>query len=747
MVTVVKMMRSISLRLTGTLLAFALLMAACGTPTATPKPATIPTLTVTATPFAALDPYMGVTNLVIAPDGAVWLSFGNHNYNDPAGGGVMRSYDGQVAHFTTKDGLPHDNIQALEVASDGTVWAGGTGCTVAHFDGQTWRTVSADCQAIGGNVVDFAITPDGSVWAATGMDVARFDGQAWTRYGRHVAWLAVTPDGMLWAPGWEGTPDSDYLARYDGVDWTIVEQRPMGRLFTGPDGSLWATQGRVQQLARFDGQTWEDIPYPPSTAALEFAVAPDGVLWAVTDQGLAQYNGMTWLYVNDAPRDITRMAFAPDGTLWLGGQGRRLIRYQPSMAQSDVVLTPVPTLTPKPALVTTPSGFGPRPTATPIPQLPVTHLAITPDGAVWYSFGNFDFYPRRGGIIRLYQGQETRFMPDASVQLLKVAPDGSLWAGMGCGLARFDGQAWQSILDNCDTLRANVIDLAFTPDGAAWIATGFKLVRYAGGEWTMQSKLASFLAVAPDGALWVSGWEGTQGSQYLARFDGTNWTIVKQVSVGQLRTGPDGSLWGIEDAARLAHFDGQTWQAFSDAPFRQINGFAIAPNGVVWVATERGLLQFDGTVWLQDTSASNSITQITFAPDGSMWLGDWRGKVYPHDVTRAQFETLPIATLEPTLDPSLPTPPPLPTLEAAIGWQTYVNTRYAYSVQYPGELSIVKGPGADLPDEAFQTVNDISFGGMSKPGDPNSGVVINIVTSVLDAGGNPIVCTSDRDCL
>ncbi len=684
---------------TVTLLTFALWLAACGSPTTTSQPAATLSLTAGATPIAALDPYRNVTNLAVAPDGAVWLSFGDHNYNQPAGGGVMRFDHGQLTRFTAKDGLPHDNIQALDVAPDGSLWAGGAGCAVARFDGHMWRTVSADCQATGGNVVDFAFTPDGSVWAATGNDLARFDGQSWTRYSQHVAWLAVTPDGMLWAPGWAGAQGSNYLARFDGTNWTVIEQRSVGRLFVGSDGSLWATQGRAQHLARFNGRTWEDIPYPPSTWLVDFAVAPNAVLWAVTDQGLAQFNGTTWLYVNGAPRDLTRIAFAPNGSLWLGGRGGRLVHYQSSTAQFDIVLTPIPTITPDPVLFATPSGPVPRPTATSIPQLPVTHLAITPDGAVWYSFGNFDFHPRDGGIIQRRQGQEAHFMPDASAQLLKVAPDGSLWAGMGCGLARFDGQSWQTILGNCDTLRGNVIDLAFTPDGAAWIATGFNLARYADGEWTLHDKLVSFLAVTPDGALWVSGWEGTQGSQYVARFEGTNWTIVERVAIGQLRVGPDGSLWGIEGSARLARFDGQTWQALTDAPFSQINDFAIAPNGAVWIATERGLLQFDGNIWLQDTGASNSITQIAFAPDGSMWLGDWLGAVYPHDVARAQFETLPTATLEPTLDPSWPTPPSPPTVEATAGWQTYINMRYGYSMQYPGELSIVKGPGADLPDE------------------------------------------------
>lgn len=258
---------------------------------------------------------------------------------------------------------------------------------------------------------------------------------------------------------------------------------------------------------------------------------------------------------------------------------------------------------------------------TPLPQLPVTNLVVTPDGAVWYSFGNFDFHPRGGGIVRETQGRQTRFMPEASVQVLKVAPDGSLWAGRGCGLMRFAGQTWQTVIENCDTLHGNIIDVAFASDGAAWIATGFKLARYHNGEWTIIDRLVNSVEITPDGTVWTSGWEGTQGSQYVARLDGAQWTIVERAAVDRLLAAANSSVWGIKDDNSLVRYSGASSQSFTDLPFDQIDQLVNAPDDKVWAITDRGVARFDGAQWQLAGNWPDGITQIAFTPDGSIWVG------------------------------------------------------------------------------------------------------------------------------
>ncbi len=648
------------------------------TPRATPQPDR-PTLTPTidvgapygATPVKSPDGAMSMSRLAVAPDGAVWFSFGNYVWERPAGGGLSRYYEGQLAHFTTDDGLPGDNVQALRIAPDGSVWVGAF-CGVARYDGRQWTILNdrSACDSIGGPVIDFAFTPDGSVWVGTSAGVARYKDQQWTRYSNLSGFLVTTRNGSVWATGLDG--EGVYLARFDGSSWTKVKQPFAGSLVYDSDGSLWLTERDFDhgnsQLTHFDGQSWNTVAIPTKDW-FNVAIAPDGIPWALTLQGVARFDGAQWRYDTGIPGDFTQMAFAPDGTLWLGGRGGQLLRYQPTTGQSIVAVTPLPTPTPFPTFTpdsnapAQPAGPAPSPSVTPIPQLPVTNLVVTSDGAVWYSFGNFDFYPRRGGIIHEAQGQQTRFMSEATVQLLRVAPDGSLWAGMGCSLLRFDGQVWQTVIENCDQLHGNVYDVAFTSDGAAWIAAGFKLARYRNGEWTIIDRLISSVEVATDGTLWASGWEGTQGSQYVARFDGTQWTIVERAAVRQLLSAGDGSVWGIKDDNSLVRYTGNASQTFTDLPFDRIDDLVSAPDGDVWAITERGVMRFGGAQWQLASNLPDNITQIAFAPDGSIWVGDRTGTVTRIDPAAVQFAAIsPQPTATPAaIDSSLPTPAALPS--------------------------------------------------------------------------------------
>lgn len=341
---------------------------------------------------APLGPWDGVTNLVIAPDGSAWVSYGDHDYNQPAGGGVTHYAAGQVTNFTTADGLPNDSVQALAVAPDGSVWAGTLGCGIARFDGQAWHDLHTDCGTLGGHVVDFAFTPDGATWAATGLDLVRFAGRNWTRTGKYAASAAAMPDGSLWITGWEGRENSQYLARYDGRSWTILDQGGDHSWFqAGADGAPWVRITAGNGLLAIDvwnGAGWTSMAPLTYTGLRRLSAAPGGTLWALTDQGLAHDDGTTWVYGTDALPGLTpnalagmtQLAFGPDGSLWLGGQGGRVAHYEPRRAQLTILATPLPMPDATPVQITQPNGPVPTPTDTPPPvgsQPAVNHAMAT----------------------------------------------------------------------------------------------------------------------------------------------------------------------------------------------------------------------------------------------------------------------------------------------------------------------------------------------------------------------------------
>lgn len=90
---------------------------------------------------------------------------------------------------------------------------------------------------------------------------------------------------------------------------------------------------------------------------------------------------------------------------------------------------------------------------------------------------------------------------------------------------------------------------------------------------------------------------------------------------------------------------------------------------------------------------------------------------------------------------------PSPTAAAADGWRVYTNTRFGYQLAYPPELSLVKGPSPDAPDEVFATVDAVSFSGLGVAVDPNAGVVVGVATEVRDSQGERLQCAAEAECL
>jgi len=126
-----------------------------------------------------------VANIVIAPDGTLWIA--TWADSDPEPGGTpasgVASFDGQAwTRYTAADGLASDDGTVV-AAPDGTVWVVHDGA-ISCFDGDTWTahdvTGSSRSRAVGGS--------DGTLWLATNNGIIHFDGVTTT-------WLVV-PDDM-----------------------------------------------------------------------------------------------------------------------------------------------------------------------------------------------------------------------------------------------------------------------------------------------------------------------------------------------------------------------------------------------------------------------------------------------------------------------------------------------------------------------------------------------------------------------
>ena len=130
-----------------------------------------------------------------------------------------------------------------------------------------------------------------------------------------------------------------------------------------------------------------------------------------------------------------------------------------------------------------------------------------------------------------------------------------------------------------------------------------------------------------------------------AAVQGWEWRIVKPSNTGIpgeevrfLRFAPDGKLWvgarwpfwregglGIYDFATEVWIDYANWE--TPIPSEYVNDIAFGEGGVVWIATDGGLVKKDGDTWAVWTTANapllrNEIANLDLDQQGNVWLNN-----------------------------------------------------------------------------------------------------------------------------
>ncbi len=585
---------------------------AAATPDVPPLSAIPSTTSVSTSPSSGWTEYASINDvrdLAFAPDGTLWVI---------TGGGLVH-WDLSADTYTRYPIHARD----VAVASDGTLWLA-MDYGVCHFDGATCKNYTTTDGLINDHVRAVALTPDQVVWVGTERGVSRFDGELWFSYPADVSItdLAVAANGEVWVATSLG------VGRYVPAQnaWTTYAAEhglPSGQaqaVAVGPEGDAW-TFILWEGVYRFDGTNWQEVGEISGGIVTDIAIADDGTPWGATGGGwhspgggLVYWDGSAWIEVarEDGLEPITSVVLGPEGAIAAGtnlglgvyqGNGWRLLKDGPTYDR-------------------------------------VTSVAVTPDGAAWFAFGDYSVGTRYPGLSR-FDGQSWQyFLDDIEVTALGVAPGGSLWAGAGCGVQRFDGITWETVA-RCeqDIPLGNIFSIAFTPDGTAWVANGFSLARFDGQSWTVYEKLTSSVITAPDNTIWINGWEGSQGSLYVAHFDGENWTTFPSADAfpGGFHVAAataDGCVWGITDGG-LTCFDGEFWTDSRSWTFYPIPDtlsregpltLIAAPDGALWLRADNGLARFDsagasGERWTIYICERGCNGEIAFAPDGAIWLG------------------------------------------------------------------------------------------------------------------------------
>ncbi|MCC7359467.1 MAG: hypothetical protein IT317_08325 [Anaerolineales bacterium] len=215
--------------------------------------------------------------------------------------GLVSLFDGERwATFGPAQGLSSGGyVWAVAAGQGGTAWAG-TSNGLGYFDGSAWRMQSSFGGAAVDDVRSVTITADQTTWIGTydyqqGGQVAMFREGVWRVFGEadgltpgEGVWsLAARPDGTVYA----GTTNGLY--RFDGIRWMLVAGSPryVNDIAFAQDDSLWVAT-EFDGVSRHDGMAWQDNyrlgDGLPGLRMNTVAIAPDGALWVGGDGGASR---------------------------------------------------------------------------------------------------------------------------------------------------------------------------------------------------------------------------------------------------------------------------------------------------------------------------------------------------------------------------------------------------------------------------------------------------------------------------
>jgi hypothetical protein len=254
---------------------------------------------------------------------------------------VKRDSSGVWSIFGTGAGGGGDTIDALAIAADGSIYAGGdfnsiggvaNTSNIGKWTNGAWTALGTGIST--GVVRAIVIGPDSSVYVggsfsgaggvANTAGIAKWNGSAWSALGtglggNQIYALAMGPDGSLYAGGdfisAGGVANTVRIAKWNGSAWSALgtgaADNQVLSLAVGPDGSLYAggqfsAMGGVAntlRIAKWNGSAWSSMGSGANAQVYALTFGVDGVLYVGGDfttingqsfAHVAKWNGTAW---------------------------------------------------------------------------------------------------------------------------------------------------------------------------------------------------------------------------------------------------------------------------------------------------------------------------------------------------------------------------------------------------------------------------------------------------------------------
>lgn len=532
--------------------------------------------------------------------------------------------------WTTRQGLPHNQVNAMAQTPDGYLWLG-TWEGIVRYDGLEFQVFDrGNTPALRDNGVrSLRVAADGALVIGTAR------GGVVVKRGNR----------------WKTFRSSDGLAE-DGVMDALIDRR--GRLWVASDshGITRVENGRLTTLDVRSGALPSDILY-------SLAEDVDGSLWAATARGLAHItdSGSNFLSRNAGLPDgaVVHLSMTAAGVLLVGterGAYRRIARTERFESVSrQLPEDSVPSLDQDPAgnlwIGTTNNGLYRLSalglehftSANELPNNRVASLFNDREGSLWVG--------TNAGLLHLADTPFTTWsrdqgMSDDYVRALAPAQDGGMWIGTGRGLNLWRGDRIVASYTKADGLSGDsILSLLPSRDGSLLVGTyNNGLLRMRGGKVVAALDRASgmpgsdqirAIAEQDDGTLWIGTTRG------LVRWREGKYRLYLEADglprdfIIALHPAKGGALWiGTSDGAAVLR-DGSIHaidvRGINDA--KDVFAFLEDPDGTLWIATDRGLVRRRGgtmrAVGIAQGLPLDTFFSIIDDGRGGFWLTSNRG--------------------------------------------------------------------------------------------------------------------------
>ena len=525
-------------------------------------------------------------------------------------------------HWTTREGLPHNSINAIAQTEEGYLWFA-TWEGAVRYNGREFRVFSRGEETGLPDSGLRSLSTDGAGLLVVGArgGISRYQHQQWTpqedanamvnhilRDSDGVLWIATQGDGIYVR---DGNTTIAHFSESDGLPNNDVHrllQDDAGRIWVGTAaGVVWIEQGKIHAV--------HDVPALPVLALL------------LDDQNRVLIGSERGLYVVEQQQvrplhpELTKKAIISllqdnQGDLWLGTTDRGLLR----ISQFGIERLEV---------------------ADGLPEQRVTSLFQDSEGSIWVG--------TNGGLMRLRDAPFTSYTEQDGlagnyVRTVLAHSDGSIWVGSSTGLSHIiNGKVTQLPLTMADGTPPSVLSLAEGQPGELWVGTfthgllhllqGKLVGVYGRADGLVSNEVRAILPIK-DGSVWIGTASG------LSQFSDGRFNHYDAEHglpgdfIMNLHQAVNGDIWvGTGTGAAIIR-NGSIHPVYlnSQENAEYAFGFYSEPSGdYVWLGTDRGLLRYryaDDSLALVGKKHGLPVEKI-FQPvadtDGGLWLTTNRG--------------------------------------------------------------------------------------------------------------------------